>query len=207
MNDIPPAGKDVVRRNGPWHVHSEEIAFQNPWIRVEASDITHPDGSPGTYGVVRYANLAIGVLPIDEDGFTWLVGQHRFPLDAYSWELPEGGGPKGEDPLDAAQRELAEETGLSAENWCELGRWHLSNSVSDEAAVGYLATGLSAGEPDPEGSEALTLRRVAFPDLVAMCLRGEITDSLTVLMVLSARELAASGKLAGPAAAHLMRQA
>lgn len=205
MNDFSASGKGVLRRNGPWTVHSEAVAFENLWIRVETSEITHPDGAPGTYGVVRFANLAIGVLPIDEAGFTWLVGQHRFPLDAYSWELPEGGGPKGTDPLASARRELAEETGLSAETWSELGRWHLSNSVSDEAAIGYLATGLSAGAPNPEGSEALTVRRVAVSQLLAMCLSGEVTDSLTVLMVLSARELAASGKLESPAAEHLLR--
>lgn len=183
------------RRNGPWTVHETALSYENPWIRVETSKVAHPDGSPGIYGVVRYANFAIGVLPIDESGHTWIVGQHRFPFDAYSWELPEGGGPKAEDPLDAAKRELAEETGLRAENWQALGRWDVSNSVSDEKAIGYLAWGLREGEAQPEPSEALTVKRVSFPDLVGMCLDGEITDAFTHLMVFAALERARRGEL------------
>ncbi|WP_300390524.1 NUDIX hydrolase [Henriciella sp.] len=182
-------------RNGPWHVHATELSFENPWIRVETSDVTHPNGEPGIYGVVRYANLAIGVLPVDRDGFTWLVGQHRFPFDTYSWELPEGGGPKDVAPLDSARRELKEETGLSADHWHEIGSWHLSNSVSDERAIGYIAWGLSEGQAMPEASEDLDVRRVSITDLEAMCLNGEITDSFTVLMVLTALSRARAGKL------------
>ena len=190
---------------GPWTVHTTELSYENPWIRVETSTVAHPDGSPGIYCVVRYANLAIGVLPIDESGHTWLVGQHRFPFDAYSWELPEGGGPRAEDPLDAARRELAEETGLRAGNWQVLGRWDVSNSVSDETAIGYLAWGLTEGEAQPEPSEALTLKRVFFPDLVSMCLDGEIGDAFTHLMVFAALERARRGDLPDETARLLLR--
>ena len=186
---------DDVRRVGPWKVHRTEVSFENPWVRVESSHVTHPNGDPGTYGVVRYANLAIGVLPVDEHGHTWLVGQHRFPFDEYSWELPEGGGGKSEPTLGTARRELREETGLSAAHWHEIGHWHLSNSVSDERAIGYLAWGLSEGDAQPEASEELALRRVSMKTLVAMCLAGEVTDAFTHLMVLTALAQAREGRL------------
>lgn len=196
---------NLKARNGPWLVHTRRTAFENPWIRVESSDVTHPNGEPGTYGVVRFANLAIGVLPIDEAGFTWLVGQHRFPLDAYSWELPEGGGDKSVEPLVSARRELEEETGLSATGWQEIGQWHLSNSVSDEVSVAFLAWGLKAGDAAPEASEELKLRRIPFSTLVSMCLSGEITDAFTVLMTFTALELARRGALPGHVAALMLR--
>ena len=177
-------------KNGPWTVHSTQIGFENSWVRVEASNITHPDGSPGTYGVVRYAHLACGVLPIDDEGYTWLVGQHRFPFDEYSWELPEGGGKRGVDPWQSTLRELEEETGWSAAHSLPLGRWNLSNSVSDEVAYGYLAWGLSFVGARPEPSEALTVKRVPFSELVDRVRRGDITDAFTHLMVMSAIDMA-----------------
>lgn len=186
---------ELPKTNGPWTVRSTDVSYENPWIRVETSAVTHPDGSDGIYGVVRYANRAIGVLPIDDTGHTWLVGQHRFPFDAYSWELPEGGGPMADAPLDAAKRELAEETGLTAENWQEVGRWHLSNSVSDEKAIGYIAWGLTEGEARPEPSEELSVRRVSFTELVTMCLEGEISDGFTHLIVFAALARAQRGEL------------
>ena len=195
MSDPDRSSSSHPIRNGPWLVHETEVSFENPWIRVESSPVTHPNGEPGTYGVVRFANLAIGILPIDEDGCTWLVGQHRFPFDAYSWELPEGGGQKGIDPVASARRELKEETGFTAAHWQEIGHWHLSNSVSDEQAVGYLAWGLEAGEAAPEASEDLALRRVTVAELEAMCLSGEITDALTHLIVFGVLARARAGEL------------
>ncbi|MEQ9314221.1 MAG: NUDIX hydrolase [Henriciella sp.] len=189
-DDSHPAG-----RNGPWLIHATETSFENPWIRIETSEVTHPGDAGGIYGVVRYANLATGVLPLDEDGHTWLVGQHRFPFDAYSWELPEGGGKKGVAPQVSAARELEEEAGLIAASWLEIGQWHLSNSVSDEVAFGYLAWGLSEGTAQPEPSEDLKLERVPFSELVRRCLSGEITDAFTHLMVFAARERARRGEL------------
>ena len=183
------------KKNGPWEVHNTEIAFENPWLKVETSEITHPDGTAGTYGVARFANLACGVLPVDDEGHTWLVGQHRFPFNAYSWELPEGGGAIDVDPQHSAARELEEETGLIAAHYAPLGRWHLSNSVSDEVAYGYLAWGLTMGQASPEPSEALSIRRVPITALVGQIRGGEITDAFTHLMVMSARDMARNGKL------------
>ncbi|MEM5518745.1 NUDIX hydrolase [Henriciella sp. AS95] len=191
-------------RNGPWQVHETELSYENPWIRVETSQVTHPNGAPGIYGVVRYANYATGVLPIDEEGHTWLVGQHRFTFDAYGWELPEGGGAKDIDPQISAARELQEETGLRAAHWQLLGEWHLSNSVTDERAFGYIAWGLRAGDAAPEPSEELKVERVPVRTLVDRCLNGEITDSFTHLMVLTALERARRGELTEEIARHLL---
>ena len=181
-------------KNGPWTVHNTRNGFENPWLRVESSDVTHPDGSPGTYGVVRLANIACGVLPIDDEGHTWLVGQHRFAFNAYSWELPEGGGAKDVDPQISAGRELEEETGFRAAHFMPLGKWQLSNSVTDEIAYGYLAWGLRAGTARPDPSEDLTVRRAPFSELVQMVRSGEISDAFTHLMVLSALDIARRGE-------------
>lgn len=190
------------KRNGPWTVHDTETSFENPWLKVESSNITHPDGSAGTYGVVRFANIACGVMPVDDEGYTWLVGQHRFPFDSYSWELPEGGGPIGIDPQISTARELQEETGLIASEYMLLGRWHLSNSVSDEVAFGYLAWSLTMGESAPEPSEALDVRRVHLSELVKGVRNGAITDAFTHLMVLSALDMSRRGELPEKLAVH-----
>lgn len=170
--------------SNPWQTVSKRIAYENPWIRVRHDEVIRPDGQPGIYGVVQYRNLAIGVLPIDEDGHTYLVGQYRYTLDLYSWEIPEGGCPEGEAPLAAAQRELLEETGLRAKTWRQLGTAHLSNSVSDEAAIFFLATELTQEEAQPEGTEILEVRRVPFAAALRMVQAGEITDSLSVMAIL-----------------------
>lgn len=185
----------MTRRIGPWTVNAENIVYDNPWIRVIDHQVTHPNGAPGQYGVVRFKNRAIGVLAIDAEGRVPLVGQHRFPLDAYSWELPEGGGPLGEDPLDAAKRELAEETGLSARRWIRLTDFEISNSVTDETAVCFLAADLTEGKAAPEASEELRLKRLTFADLLEDCLSGRIRDSLTLMMVYAASIKAARGEL------------
>ena len=140
--------------------------------------VTRPDGQPGIYGVVHYKNTAVGVLPI-QDGHTYLVGQYRYPLERYSWEIPEGGCPEGEEPLQAARRELKEETGLEAENWEMLGEAYLSNSVADERAVWFLATGLTPGQWQPEGGEVLEVRRVPLDEAVRMAMDGRISDVLS----------------------------
>ena len=183
---------------GPWKVTSKRTAFENPWIKIEDHGVIHPDDTPGEYGVVRFKNFAVGVLPIDEDGYTYLVGQHRFPHDTFSWELPEGGGPMAEDPLQSAKRELVEETGFSAENWQTLSTFDVSNSVTDEKAICYLAWNLTAGDAAPESSEALTVKRVLFNDLLEMVMRGEITDSLTIIMTLTAHIKALRSELPMP---------
>ncbi len=192
------------RRNGPWVVHSTDTAFRNPWIRVESSRITQPDGSQGTYGVVRFEHVATGVLPLGEDGMTWLVGQHRFPFDAYSWELPEGGGRLGADPWLSAERELAEETGLRARRHAALGRWQLSNSVTDEVAHGFIAWDLEPGAPQPEASEVLRVESLPFGELVARMRAGQITDAFTHLMVWNAIDRARRGEFPREVSRHLL---
>jgi ADP-ribose pyrophosphatase len=176
MDDREPASR--------WRRHSRRAAYENPWLTVWHDEVTRPDGAPGIYGVVHFANLAVGVVAIDADDRVALVGQHRYTLDAYSWELPEGGVPPDEDPRDGAARELREETGVMAAEWQELGRLHLSNSVSDELAVLYVATELTTGEPAPDGTEDLAVRWVPFDEALAMTLDGRITDAMSVAALL-----------------------
>ncbi|WDI30258.1 NUDIX hydrolase [Hyphococcus flavus] len=189
---------------GPWRVKSKSTVFDNPWISIVDHSITHPDGSPGEYGVVRFKNLAIGVMPINADGKVPLVGQHRFPLDRYSWELPEGGGPLNITAQASAKRELTEETGLTAASWEQLSTFDVSNSVTDERAVCFLAWDLTQGEAKPEASEALTIKWVFYKDLLEMVMTGEITDSLTIVMTLSAHVKALRGETPAPISGHLL---
>ncbi len=168
----------------PWKTTSSRLVYDNPWIAVTENDVVKPDGNPGIYGVVHYKNKAIGVLPIDSEGNIFLVGQFRYALDRYSWEIPEGGCPEGEDPFEAAQRELREETGLVAMKWEELVRSHLSNSVSDEEAILYLATELEQKQANPEETEVLDYKHVPFTEALAMVRRGEIMDSVSVIAIM-----------------------
>lgn len=169
--------------NNPWQTLNKQVVYDNDWIRVREDNVIRPDGKPGIYGIVQYKNKAIGILPIDEDGYVYLVGQYRYPLEQYSWEIPEGGCPEGEEPLQAAQRELLEETGLTADNWQLLGTAHLSNSVSNEEAFFFLATGLKQGIAQPDGTEELEYKRVKFTEALQMVASGEITDALSVLAI------------------------
>ncbi len=168
----------------PWQTVSSEEVYDNPWIHVREDRVIRPDGEPGIYGVVHYKNIAVGVLPIEEDHI-YLVGQYRYPLQSYSWEIPEGGCPEGEEPLLAARRELKEETGLEARRWRRLGEAYLSNSVADEYAVWFLATGLVPGEGQPEGTEKLSVRRVPLREALHMALDGGITDALSLVALTS----------------------
>jgi 8-oxo-dGTP pyrophosphatase MutT (NUDIX family) len=178
MSASPPPADPTVN---PWTRRSRAVAYQNPWIIVYHDEVLRPDGRPGIYGVVHFRNRATGVVALDEQDRVLLVGQYRYPLGAYSWELPEGGAPLNEDPLTAAQRELLEETGYTAARWELLVRAHLSNSVSDEEAFCYLATDLRPGQACPDGTELLQVRWAPFAEALAMTLGGEITDSLSVL--------------------------
>jgi 8-oxo-dGTP pyrophosphatase MutT (NUDIX family) len=168
----------------PWLTISSKRIYDNPWIIVREDRVVRPDGQSGIYGVVHYKNIAVGVLAIEDDHI-YLVGQYRYPLKRYSWEIPEGGCPEGEEPLLAAQRELREETGLEAARWQMLGEAHLSNSVADEYAVWFVATGLVPGEVRPEGTEKLSVRRVLLREALTMALDGEITDALSLLALMS----------------------
>ena len=167
--------------SNPWVRESRRVAYSNPWIEVLHDEVTRPDGEPGIYGVVHFRNRAIGVLPLDVPADrVLLVGQYRYTLDRYSWEIPEGGGPFDEDPEEAARRELAEETGYRGGAWRELCKFDLSNSVTDEVGVLFLATGLTAGEANPEGTERIETRWVALEEAMAMIGR-EITDAMTIM--------------------------
>jgi 8-oxo-dGTP pyrophosphatase MutT (NUDIX family) len=168
----------------PWSTLSSRAVYENSWISLREDSVVRPDGEPGIYGVVHFRNIAVGVLAVDEDDYIYLVGQYRYTLNLYSWEIPEGGCPEGEEPLRAAQRELEEETGLRALEWTRLGEAHLSNSATDEIAVWYLAKGLTQGEHNPEGTEKLKVRRVPFREALAMVLNGEITDAISMLAIM-----------------------
>jgi len=171
--------------SNPWTTLGSRSVYENPWIRVREDQVIRPDGSPGIYGVVHFKNRAIGVLAVEDDGSIWLVGQHRYPHDRYSWEIPEGGAPEGESAEEAALRELREETGLVPESIEPFGgEIHLSNSVSDEVGFLFRATGLKPGPSDPEGTERLNVRRVPWVEAVELVARGEITDSLSIIAIL-----------------------
>ncbi len=166
---------------GPWTRRSRRVAYDNPWVTVWHDEVERPDGSPGMYGVVHFANVAAGVVVVDDDDRVLLVGQHRYTLDVYSWELPEGGVPAGEAPLAGAQRELREETGVEADGWREIVRFHLSNSITDETGVIFAARSTRQGIASPEPSEELAVRWVAFDEALAMTADGRITDAMTIM--------------------------
>lgn len=153
-------------------------------------DVLNPAGNPGLYGVVHMKNLAVGVLPLDDEGHTFLVGQHRFPRDYFSWELPEGGGDPDQPAAGSAARELREETGLNAASWHPFLFMDLSNSITDETAVGLLAWDLEQFAPAPEEEERIVIRRVRFAEALEMALSGEIRDAFAVTMLFKARLLA-----------------
>jgi 8-oxo-dGTP pyrophosphatase MutT (NUDIX family) len=167
--------------NGPWIRRSRHVAYENPWVTVWHDEVDRPDGSPGIYGVVHFVASAVGVVVLDDDDRVLLVGQHRYTLDAYSWEIPEGGVPAGESPLGGARRELREETGVEANDWRELLRFHLSNSITDETGVLFAARALRHGQPDPDPTEELTIRWMPFDEAMAMIADGRITDALTIM--------------------------
>ena len=181
----------------PWRRGAARAIYANPWIEVTEFAATAPTGNPATYGLVSFKNLAIAILPVHADGTVELVGQHRLPCADYSWEIPEGGGLRDRDPLESARRELAEETGLAARDWREILRTQLSNSVTDELAIGYLATGLEASTDDhaADDTEALARARVPFREVLGAVMAGQILDVLTVAMVLKASHMAQEGSL------------
>ena len=174
-----------MTEKNPWKTIIRELKYENPWIRVDEHQVIHPGGGEGIYGVVHFKNEATAVVALDDENHIWLVGQYRYALNEYSWELPEG-GTGGGDPLEAAKRELKEETGLVAQDWELLQRVHLSNSVSDEVGYIYLAKGISLGDAAPEECEELKVKRVSLEAAFQMVVNGEITDSLSVTGILRA---------------------
>lgn len=171
----------IDENKNPWTKLSGEVKYENPWIKVEEDQVLNPAGNPGIYGKVHFKNIAIGVIPVDDEGNTWIVGQYRYPLNEYSWEIIEGGGKIGVDPLESAQRELLEEAGIVAEEWELLSKVHLSNSVSDEVGLIYIARKLTFKEAIPEETEQLQLKKIQVKELIQMAMEGRITDSLSLI--------------------------
>lgn len=194
-DDDSPLDDAPDERVARWTTRSSRTVYDNPWIEVSHREVRAPTGRDGIYGMVHFKNRAVGVVPLDDEAHTWLVGQWRYPLDAWSWEIPEGGAPAGEATLDCARRELAEETGLTASRWSPLLKLHTSNSVTDELGVVYLARGLTPGTPAPDDTERLVVRRVSLDEAVAMVLDGRITDSLAMTGLMKAQLLRLRGEL------------
>jgi ADP-ribose pyrophosphatase len=173
----------------PWKTLSSALQYENAWIRVTEHQVLNPSAKPGIYGTVHFKHLATGVVALDDELHTWLVGQWRYSLDRYSWEIPEGGGPLDVDPLVTAKRELLEETGIEAADWKKVLEVHLSNSVTDEIGHIYLARGLSFTDSRPEETEDIAVRRLPFAEAYAMALDGRITDVMSVAAILRVRLL------------------
>lgn len=168
----------------PWTTLASREIYDNPWIQLTERQVINPRGGRGIYGVVHFKSRAIGIVPVDDSGHTYLVGQFRYSLERYSWEIPMGGCPLDESSLVAAQRELQEETGLSATRWRHLLFLHTSNSVTDEAGEVFLAEGLTEGEAAPEETELLKVWRLPLAEAIAMALDGRITDAISVAALL-----------------------
>lgn len=179
----------------PWRVTSEKIVYDNPWITLTEYQTIAPTGRPALYGKVGFKNRAIGVVPLHADGTVTLVGQNRFPHTNYSWEIPEGGAPLDEDPLDGAKRELAEEVGLEAADWRLILTMELSNSITDELCLGYLALELTSAATAPDETEDLAMVRVPFAEALDAAVSGHMPDSLTVALLLRVHHMAVKGEL------------
>ena len=197
---MPAMNADEPTPVGPWRRRSRRATYSNPWITIWHDEVDRPDGSEGIYGVVHFENLAVGVVVLDDEDRVLLVGQHRYTIDAWSWEIPEGGVPADETPIAGAQRELREETGVEADGWRELCRVHLSNSVSDEAGVVFAARARHHGEAAPEPTEQLVIRWVPLDAALTMARMGEITDSLSIIGLQAVALERAGAGAGGPSA-------
>ena len=173
----------------PWQKISTREVYDNAWINVRHEEVIKPNGENGVYGVAHFKTKAAAVVPLDSDGNIWLVGQYRYTLEEYSWEIPMGGGDLKGDSLNAAKRELKEETGLDASKWTSLGKLHTSNSVTDEVGYMFLAEDLTLGEAEPDDTEILQLKKVSLAEAVRMVMDSEITDSLSIAAILKVARL------------------
>ena len=180
-----------------WRILSARTVFDTPWICVREYDAKAPTGADARYGLVHFKNHAVGILPIEPDGTTWMVGQSRFTTGRYGWELPEGGAPEMADPFETAVRELSEEAGLKAENWMPvIENLHLSNSVTDERAFAWICWGLSeCSEHAPDDVEDLAIERMPLGQAVQMAVNGDVKDAFTLAMLLKADHLWRTGSL------------
>jgi 8-oxo-dGTP pyrophosphatase MutT (NUDIX family) len=189
----------------PWIVKGTSEVHRNGFFAVESSDVIRPDGSIGKYQVVRMRRAGVGTLAIKADGAAHMTGQWRFPIDRYSWELPMGGAEPGEDNLEAAKRELSEESGIKAADWVRLVELDLSTSLTDERCVAYLASGLERREAHPEAREVIARVRAPFMELVERVEQGLIREAVTVAAIMSAYRLASCGGLPNALAAAMLR--
>jgi ADP-ribose pyrophosphatase len=179
----------MANEKNNWKKLNTFVPYDNAWIEVQHHDVINPSGGKGIYGQVNFKNIAVGVVPVDAQGFTYLVGQFRFPLEEYSWEIPEGGCPWGEDVLEAAKRELIEETGFLAEKWTLISKIHTSNSVCNEVGYIYMAENLTPGPPNPEETEDLQVKKVSLNEAIEMVMKDKITDSISVAGILKVARL------------------
>lgn len=194
MKEIDHYFSPMQKRN-PWKTLKIEERYSTPWISVSHHDVIDPSGAEGIYGVVHFKNLAVGIVPLDDELNTWIVGQYRYPLGAYSWEIPEGGGKRDRPPIESAQRELREEVGIVAKRWTEVLQMDLSNSASDETAIIFVAQDLEYHTPEPDSNEELAMRKLPFQELYEMVMKGELRDSLTVASVMKVKLLLDAGEL------------
>jgi len=176
--------KYIAEKIGGWKTKSTNVVYENPWIKISHEEVITPKDTDGIYGVVHFKNTAIGVVPIDDEGNTWLVKQSRYALNQYTWEIPEGGCPEDEEPINAAKRELEEEVGLQAGHWEQLMTMHLSNSVTDEFCVVFVARDLFAGTQQLESTEDIEYKKLPLADAIDMVKSGEITDAISVAALL-----------------------
>jgi len=190
-----PAWDDPADRPPPWRSAGESLVFENPWMRLTRHPATAPTGLAADYVVMRPKNLSVGVLPVHDDGTVTLVGQQRFALMNWSWEMPEGGAPFDEDPLEGARRELAEEAGLQAAHWLPALKVEMSNSITDERALSWVAWGLSPVPSAPDPTEVIRVARVPFGDLLREIGRGSVRDMFTVATALRAYHMGREGEL------------
>ena len=173
----------------PWVTKTSVQPFENSWFKVIRNEVVHPDGSDGFYTYVDFKRVAVAALPIDEDGNTWLVGQYRYAHNRYEWEIPEGGSDPGEDTKETARRELLEETGLIAGHLEPILEMQLSNSVTNEISVSYIATNLTETESNPDPSEKLQVRKLPLSEAIEMVMDGQIVDALSVATLLKAAKI------------------
>ena len=184
-----------MNQTNPWQVISASEIYDNKWISVTEYGVLNPSGGRGIYGKVHFKNTAIGVIVLDDKLDTYLVGQYRFPVDHYSWEIPEGGSPLDHDPLEGAKRELMEETGIIAKSWEKILEMELSNSVSDERAIIYLAWNLEFRQSSPEETEELEVQRFPFDEVYQMVENGTIVDSISVAAILKVKLMLTDGRI------------
>jgi 8-oxo-dGTP pyrophosphatase MutT (NUDIX family) len=172
----------MTMRN-PWRTLSSRTLYRNPWLTLREDKVIRPDGAEGIYSVVE-VQPSCGIVAINDENKIALVGQWRYVHNRYSLEIPTGGSEQDETPLDAAKRELLEETGLTARDWTALGTIDNSNGATTDVAHLFLARNLTTGPAVPQGDEQIELRWMSFADAVLSVMNGEITESVSVAAIL-----------------------